>query len=86
MTTIVRGLEVRGFRGLREARLDGFTTLNVFVGKNNSGKSSILEAIYVALKLHRGLDYIIRRRGWFGLGSVETIFYSGLEKKTWPNT
>ena len=82
MTVIVRGLEVRGFRGLREARIEGFTTLNIFVGRNNSGKSSVLEAIFVALDPGEGLEYVIRRRGWFGLGSVEAIFYSGLKEKS----
>jgi len=72
---IVKGLEVEGYRGLRRASLAGFAGINVFVGRNGSGKSSVLEALYIALKLHEGLGYVIKRRGWFGLASVEAVFH-----------
>jgi len=72
---IVKGLEVEGYRGLRRASLADFAGINVFVGRNGSGKSSILEALYIALKLHEGLGYVIKRRGWFGLASVEALFH-----------
>jgi len=72
---IVKGLEVEGYRGLRKASLADFAGINVFVGRNGSGKSSVLEALYIALKLHEGLGYVIKRRGWFGLASVEALFH-----------
>jgi len=72
---IVKGLEVEGYRGLRKASLADFAGINVFVGRNGSGKSSILEALYIALKLDEGLGYVIKRRGWFGLASVEALFH-----------
>lgn len=58
------GVKIAGYRGVHTANLEGFSALNVFVGPNASGKSALLEAIFVAasenpsalafcLKLHR---------------------------------
>jgi hypothetical protein len=41
-------LNILAFRGLRGLRLEGLGTFNLFVGENNSGKTSILEAILLA--------------------------------------
>lgn len=38
-------LEVRNFRGLEHVRLDGLGQVNLIVGKNNAGKTTLLEAI-----------------------------------------
>src|SRR5438105_400509 len=40
-----RTVEIRGFRGFRELRLSGLARINLIIGLNNSGKSSILEAL-----------------------------------------
>jgi len=40
-------LEVYNFRGIREARIDGLGQLNLFWGKNNCGKSSLLDALFL---------------------------------------
>lgn len=71
----VKGLEVEGYRGLRKASLTDFAGINVFVGKNGSGKSSLLEALYIALKPFDGLKHVVKRRGWFGLASAEALFH-----------
>jgi len=72
---IVKGLEVEGYRGLLKAGLTDFAGINIFVGRNGSGKSSLLEALYIALKPHEGLSYVVKRRGWFGLASAEALFH-----------
>lgn len=83
---IVKDLEIKGFRGLRQATLGDFAKVNIFVGRNGSGKSSILESLYLALVLNKGLGYIVRRRGWFGLASVEALFYEGVGEATISTT
>jgi len=40
-------LEIKNFRGIKNARLEGFGDINIIVGRNNTGKSTILEAIYL---------------------------------------
>ncbi len=42
-------LEIQNFRGIRHGKIENFTNLNVFIGKNNTGKSTILEGIYLNL-------------------------------------
>jgi hypothetical protein len=43
----------KGFRSLRDVRLDGLGAFNVFYGPNGGGKSNILEAIRVLLEICR---------------------------------
>lgn len=38
-------LDLKGFRGFESYRLSGLTRVNLLVGKNNCGKTSVLEAI-----------------------------------------
>ncbi|MEE8523919.1 MAG: AAA family ATPase, partial [Thermoanaerobaculia bacterium] len=40
-----RELEIKGFRSLGELRLSGLGRVNLLVGTNNSGKTSVLEAV-----------------------------------------
>lgn len=40
-------IEIRNLRGLRQLRVDQLSRVNLFFGQNNSGKSSILEAIFL---------------------------------------
>lgn len=47
----LQSFQVEGFRAIRQLRLPELGRVNLFVGKNNAGKSSLLEAI--RLYLHR---------------------------------
>ena len=40
-------IEIERFRGIRKASIDGFCRVNIFFGKNNCGKSSLLEALFL---------------------------------------
>ncbi|MEM2893948.1 MAG: SMC family ATPase [Candidatus Bathyarchaeia archaeon] len=46
---MLRSLEIRGFEGYREARIEFSPGLNLITGRNSSGKTTILEAILTAL-------------------------------------
>ena len=43
-------IEIDGFRGLRRLALGPLSRVNVLVGGNNSGKTSVLEAISILAK------------------------------------
>ena len=42
---ILDSVEVRGYRGFRQLRIERLGRVNLLVGKNNVGKSSLLEAL-----------------------------------------
>ncbi|MDQ7032444.1 MAG: AAA family ATPase [Desulfonauticus sp.] len=73
---MIKEVRLEKFRSFKELKIAGFSRLNVFIGKNNLGKSALLEALYlVAL----GADLIhispiwniMRRRG------LSQRFYNG---------
>lgn len=43
----IQRLEVTGLRNLRHVRLEGFGRVNIISGPNGSGKTSLLEAVYL---------------------------------------
>ena len=44
-TGMLHTLSLNGFRGFESYRLSGLARVNLLVGKNNSGKTSVLEAV-----------------------------------------
>jgi hypothetical protein len=46
---VIEGLEIHGFRGVVQGTLEGLFPLTLLMGKNNSGKSTCLEALWLTL-------------------------------------
>ena len=44
---IIQSMDIHQFRGLRDVQFDDFGDINFFVGNGNSGKTSVLEALYL---------------------------------------
>lgn len=42
-----KSIEIDRFRGIKHSRIDGLCQVNLFFGKNNCGKSSVLDAIFL---------------------------------------
>lgn len=40
-------LQIKNFRGIKFAEIDGLKQINLFFGKNNCGKSTVLEALFL---------------------------------------
>lgn len=81
---MLQTLSLRGYRGFESYQLTDFTRLNLLVGKNNSGKTSILEAVellvadghvsvFYAAAQRRGETAAYYRRGYGP--SISNLFY-----------
>jgi ABC-type branched-subunit amino acid transport system ATPase component len=44
---MIESIKIAGYRGLRDLSMNGLGRVNLLVGKNNSGKTSVLEALYL---------------------------------------
>ena len=66
-------IRIQGYRGLDSFRMQGLGRVNLLVGANNCGKTSILECIELLRSsgAPRVLSDIARRRGELGYASVE---------------
>jgi len=45
---VISSISISNFRGIKSGRIDGLTNINVLIGANGAGKSTVLEAIYLA--------------------------------------
>lgn len=45
MAVYIKNFEIEGFRGINRLRVDGLNHVNIIAGDNNSGKTSVLEAL-----------------------------------------
>ena len=71
---MLQTLAIRGFRGFESYRLTNLTRVNLVVGKNNCGKTSVLEAIELLVSGGHPSVFLrsnARRRG-VGLGEVSS--------------
>ncbi len=50
---MIESLAIRNFRGIRRGEMNRFRRINVLVGPNNSGKSAVVEALYLASTVGR---------------------------------
>ena len=44
-----KNIEIKNFRGIDHLRIDDFSRVNVFLGQNSSGKSSVLECLLMVM-------------------------------------
>ncbi|ATX90545.1 AAA family ATPase [Citrobacter portucalensis] len=61
------------YRQLHQVKIENLAKINIFAGVNNSGKTSLLEAIYLLIKQNdfNGLVEVMRRRGKVSADSLD---------------
>jgi len=75
---ILDSLEIQNYRGLRELRIEHLGRVNLIVGKNNVGKSSLLEAlrIYASRGSTELILQLLESRDQFDADSISGRRYS----------
>ncbi|MCC7429812.1 AAA family ATPase, partial [bacterium] len=74
-------ITIENFRGITQSStVSGFNKMTILVGPNNSGKSTLLESIFlgtcegVAGNFYKILGFVVYRRGDFGNATISKTF------------
>lgn len=46
---LLSSIEIENFRGIRQGKVEGLTEVNVLIGRNNCGKTTLAEALHKTL-------------------------------------
>lgn len=84
---MLESIDIKNYRNLKEIRINSFGTVNLITGKNNTGKSTLLEAIAVyATKCDMTLLYqLLEERGENLRQSEPNPNYTDLNIKTFSS-
>ena len=81
MATHIESLNIKSFRGLEDLKIENLGDVNIIVGDNNTGKTSVLEAIqFIGEPTEHSMIKIARQREWYkgvthAIGLVDSIRY-----------
>ena len=72
-------IEINNFRGIDHLKIDDFSRVNVLVGQNNSGKTSVLECLLLMMgmsnpDLPQALNKLRSRNNYVGVADVRYMF------------
>ena len=56
-------IHIQNFRGIKDLKINDFKQVNLFVGANNSGKTSVLEALYCCTHPKSPFDLLLTNSG-----------------------
>ena len=74
-----KDIEIKNFRGIDHLKIEDFSRVNVFLGQNNSGKSTVLECLLLITgmsspDLPQGLNNIRARKAFSGVNDIRYMF------------
>ena len=82
-----KNIEIRNFRGIDHLTIDDFSRVNIFLGQNSSGKTSVLECLLLMMGFSNPdlpqMVNSIRSRSYSGFSDLTYIFHR-LDLKTKP--
>lgn len=72
---MIKNLRIDNLRGIRQGEVKDLAPLSVIVGPNNSGKSTIVEALYMGCGSMGAMTVVevAKRRGWTGLDTARRL-------------
>lgn len=76
-----KNIKIDNFRGIKHLEIDDFSRVNVFLGQNSSGKSTILEAIHLLTNMSdsdmpQGVNRIRTRNYYTNFKDTPYLFYN----------
>jgi AAA15 family ATPase/GTPase len=83
MNPVIQNLQINSFRGLKGLNLSELGSVNILVGKNNSGKTTILEAISIACNPLDPFQWIGTSERRLNIGRTPTALRPSLESIKW---
>lgn len=75
--TILNGIEIKNFRGIKELNLKEFNQFNLIVGNNDVGKTAILEALYLSINPNNA-QLPLNINAFRGITVVDNQFWKSL--------
>ncbi len=83
MNPVIQNLQINSFRGLKGLNLSDLGWVNILVGKNNSGKTTILEAISIVCNPLDPFQWIGTSERRLNIGRAPTALRPSLESIKW---
>ena len=77
---MLRDIEIKNFRGINFFKIYNFKKINLFVGNNNCGKTSLLEALFLLIGASNP-DLIIRVNAFREILKIDSGFWLSLFPK-----
>lgn len=82
-----KNIEIKNFRGIDHLKIEDFSRVNVFLGQNSSGKSTVLESLMLLMgmsnpDLPQTINFL-RTRNYSSFADLEYMFHN-LDLKTSP--
>lgn len=74
---MLKNINIHNFRAIKNISLNNFTDINIFTGAANTGKSSILEAVYFLCNIQmNSLNNVLKIRNFtYEKDMFTTLFY-----------
>lgn len=83
MNPVIQNLQINSFRGLTKLNLSDLGWVNILVGENNSGKTTILEAVSIACNPLDPFQWIGTSERRLNIGRTPTAIRPSLESIKW---